>query len=150
MADPVTDERMAREALVAVVVRLYDEVWNAGRYDVAAELIDPEFTYPAAPGLRGADAKLAAIRAHRASCPDLLITLDEVLADDVASTVAARWTITGTDTGGIRGRPPSGRAFRSWGCEHFTLRSGRIVANWVGIDWLGVLIQLGAVDDPWA
>lgn len=30
------------------------------------------------------------------------------------------------------------------------VRDGRIVGNWVGSDWLGLLVQLGVVHDPWS
>ena len=40
--------------------------------------------------------------------PDLAFAVEVVVAD--GDTVWARWTLTGTDTGGMRGLPPTGRA----------------------------------------
>jgi len=83
--------------------------------------------------LRGAEAKLIAIRSHRAALPDLAIHPDMITLDEVQSTVAVHWTMTGTDTVGLRGHPPTGRSIRIWGSEHFGLRSGRVLTNWVGV-----------------
>jgi hypothetical protein len=33
--------------------------------------------------------------------------------------------------------------------EHLALRDGKIVGDWVGVDWLGILIQLGVIPNPW-
>ena len=57
--------------------------------------------------------------------------------------------MTGTDTGGLKGRPPTGRSVRAWGVEHLGIRDGRIVSDWLGVDWLGILVQLGAIPNPW-
>ena len=128
--------------------RLYDEVWNAGRYEVADQLFHPDFQYPPAPGLRGPEAKLAAIRRYRTASPDLHIRVDDLVAQ--GDTVAVRWTISGTDTGGLAGRTPTGRSFSAWGVDILGFREGRIISDWIGVDWLGVFTQLGAIDDPWA
>jgi len=125
-------------SLVDLSRRMYEELWNSGRYEAAGELFHPDFD-PAA--------KIAAIRGYRAMAPDLHVQVDETIAQDGA--VAARSTLTGTDTGGFGGRPPTGRAFRCWMVEVLGFRDGRIASDWVGADWLGFFVQLGAVDSPW-
>src|SRR5690349_20645662 len=50
-----------RARVTAVTRRLYEDVWNAGRYEVAKDLFHRDFAYPAAPGPSGPEAKLAAI-----------------------------------------------------------------------------------------
>jgi len=131
----------------AIARRLYDEVWNAQRYEAADELFDPQFQTGAAPDIRGGAAKLAAIRGYHAAFPDLRISIDDLVA--AGDRVAARWTFTGTDTGGLKGKPPTGRSVRAWGVEHLGIHDGKIVSDWVGADWLSVLIQLGAIPNPW-
>jgi predicted ester cyclase len=131
-----------------VVRRFYDEVWNGRDYAVAEELFDPEFSYPAAPGLKGAEAKLRAVCSMHQSFPDLQVTIEELVIS--ADHAAVRGAITGTDLGGLGGRPPTGRKVSSWGVDFFGFRDQRIVSDWVGADWLGILIQLGVVSDPWA
>ena len=138
---------MTRQDGAAITQRLYDEIWNGQCYETAAGLFDPEFRHDAAPGIRGGAAKVAAIRGYHAAFPDLRISIDDlVIGDDRA---AARWTVTGTDTGGLKGRPPTGRSVRAWGVEHLGIRDGHIVSDWLGVDWLGILVQLGAIPNPW-
>jgi predicted ester cyclase len=126
---------------------MYQQLWNDRRYEVAAELFDPSFRHPAFPELRGGAAKVAAVRAYHDAFPDLLLTVDELVAGP--DSVAARFTVRGTDTGGLKGRQPTGRPVRSWGVDFLRLRDGRITHDWIGADWLGVLTQLGVVPSPW-
>jgi predicted ester cyclase len=130
----------------AVARRLYAEIWNEQRYDVADELFHPAFEQVGIPGRVGAGAKIAAIRGYRASFPDLRVTVDELVA--AGNTVAARLTLSATDTGGFRGRAPTGRQVRGWIVEFLRFRNGLIIGDWVGADWLGVLQQLGVVSLP--
>jgi predicted ester cyclase len=130
-----------------VARRLYDEVWNGRRYDVAEEIVHPEFRSAAAPGLRGGAAKVAAIRGYHAAFPDLQVEIVDLVVG--ADRVAARLTFSGTDTGGLKGRPPTGRPIRSWTAEFLTFTDGRISGDWVGSDWLGTFVQLGVLPDPW-
>jgi predicted ester cyclase len=136
-ADPATVAR-----------RVYQELWNDRRYDAAEELFDPGFRHPAVPGLSGGAAKVAAVRGYHDACPDLVLTVEELLAGPEA--VAARFTVRGTDTGGLKGRPPTGRPLQAWGVEFLRVRDGRITDDWIGVDWLGILTQLGVVANPWA
>jgi predicted ester cyclase len=131
-----------------VVRRLYDEVWTGRDYAVADELFDPEFSYPAAPGLKGAEAKLQAIRSYHQSFPDLQARIEDLVVS--ADHAAVRYTVTGTDLGGLRGRPPTGRKVSAWGVDFLGFRDQRIISDWVGSDWLGLLVQLGVVNDPWS
>lgn len=138
---------MSQSPAVAVVERLYEQVWNGRRYALADELFAADYAHPSVPDLRGGAAKAAVIRGYHAAFPDLAITVNErVAADD---RVAVRLTITGTDTGGFRGKAPSGRKINAWGVEFLRIQDGRIVEDWIGADWLGMLEQLGVINSPW-
>ena len=138
---------MSQSPAVAVVERLYEQVWNGRRYALAEELFAADYAHPSVPDLRGGAAKATVIRGYHAAFPDLAITVNErVAADD---RVAVRLKITGTDTGGFRGKPPSGRKINAWGVEFLRIQDGRIVEDWIGADWLGMLEQLGVIDSPW-
>lgn len=130
-----------------VVRSLYNEVWTGRRYELAEDLFHPDFSYAGAPGLHGAEAKLKTIRSYHEGFPDLRVTIDDLVMS--ADRAVARYTFAGTDLGGVRGRQPTGRAVSVWGLDMFGFRDGRIISNWVGVDWLGLLVQLGAIPDPW-
>lgn len=138
---------MPSTTIEAVARRMYQDLWNDRRYDVADELFHPRFRSDAHPDLNGGAAKLAAIRSHHTTFPDLHITIDQLIA--APDQVAVRWTITGTDTGGLRGKPPTGKTVSTWGVDFLEFHDGRIIRDWVGTDWLGALIQLGITTNPW-
>jgi predicted ester cyclase len=111
-----------------VIARRYcDKIWNARHYDAAGELFHPQFHYEEAPG-RSAPAKLAAIRDFHTSFPDLHISIDDLIP--AGDRVAAKLTVTGTDTGGVQGKPPTGRPVRFWAVEHLGIRDGQIISDW--------------------
>jgi steroid delta-isomerase-like uncharacterized protein len=67
------------------------------------------------------------------------------IADQIASgdKVVTRWVATGRHTGGYRGIPATGRAFRLTGISIDRLASGKIIESWEVTDDLGLLQQLG-------
>lgn len=130
-----------------VVHRLYTQLWNGGREEVAAELFHPEFAYDGRTDLQGPQAKLAAIRVYRAAFPDLRFTVRDLIVD--GNRAAVRTEVTFTDRSGLAGRPATGRIIRTWAVEHLSFRDGLIITDWVGVDWLGVFVQAGVVPDPW-
>jgi hypothetical protein len=48
---------------------------------------------------------------------------------------------------GLRGHPAFGKAIKSWGADFFDFADGLIIGSWMGIDWLGLLIQLDVTGD---
>jgi len=144
---PSTPAQPEMSQAEVVAKRLYDQVWNGRRYALAEELFAADYAHPSVPDLRGGAAKVAVIRGYHTAFPDLAVTVDELVAAD--DHVAVRLTITGTDTGGFRGKPPTGRTIDTWGVEFLCIHDGRIVEDWVGANWLGALEQLGVINSPW-
>jgi len=58
--------------------------------------------------------------------------------------VAARVGVSGTHTGPMLGREPSGRTFAVTSVGIFRLADGRIAEHWGVFDQIGMLMQLGA------
>ena len=54
-------------------------------------------------------------RAICAACPDLILTIEDVLAE--GKQVATRWTLQGTDIRGYGGRLPTGRQITTTGIQ---------------------------------
>ena len=138
---------MTSDARKACIRRLYDEVWNQGNLTIADELFAGDYASPlpgAPPGPEGEKRHVAMLRA---TFPTLRITVDELVAE--GDTVAARWTMVATDTGGFMGRAPTGKCATFWGVHFFRFAGDRIAACWVGVDMLGLMVQLGVVPSPW-
>lgn len=131
----------------ATVLRGFiDVVWNARRVDRFGEFVHPDVRFHPP---RGDPRDLAGYREMAthflAAFPDLHFAIEETVpSGDRAS---ARLTITGTNGGPFRGRPPTGRRVRVIGHPHCRVLDGRIIEFHQLFDELGMLHQLGHVTD---
>jgi steroid delta-isomerase-like uncharacterized protein len=136
---------MGTEEHTALVRRFYEQVWNRGNVEVAAEVFSEEYVRhdlrptQAAPGPAG---QAAIARDFRAAFPDLSMRLDLILAE--GELVAARWTTKGTNTGAWGGREPTGRRAVFSGVNIFRFAEGKVVELWNHRDDLGLMQQLGS------
>jgi steroid delta-isomerase-like uncharacterized protein len=73
--------------------------------------------------------------------PDFRISFDEVLAAD--ETIVTRWTIEGTQSGTLRGLPPSNEKLRFSGTALSRVKDGKIIEEWVYFNVLDLMTQLG-------
>lgn len=78
--------------------------------------------------------------------PDLSLEPVKMIEGD--DTVAAFWTITGTQRGEFQGIEPTGNevSFRAMGM--FRIDDGLVAEVWLLADRLALMTQLGAVDPP--
>jgi predicted ester cyclase len=90
-----------------------------------------QFHYPLG-DLNGLEAVKSYLVAVRRAFPDVRFSIEDIFGE--AELVAARWTLMGTQTGELRGRPPTGKPVRVPGNTIFRLREGRIVEMWVAFD----------------
>jgi predicted ester cyclase len=99
----------------------------------------------------GASADREGMRAagamFRSVFPDWHSDLDMLIAE--GDLVVERFTASGHHSGSeIMGVAPSGETVTLPGINIFRLRDGRIVERWGRLDDLGLLRQLGVVDQP--
>jgi predicted ester cyclase len=59
-----------------------------------------------------------------------------------------RFTMTGVQGGDFMGVPASGKPYALEGITMMRLRDGRVVERWSTADFLGMMIQLGAIPAP--
>ena len=78
----------------------------------------------------------------RGAFPDLVITLDEVIAE--GDFVAARSTSRGTHRGDFMGMKPTGRSMTMPTLTMVRLRDGKIAESWVKNDIAALMRQIGA------
>jgi predicted ester cyclase len=137
---------MSEESNIAIVRRVYDEVVNQGRLEVAEELTTPTtqlhmpFEHPGhgTPGLQKMVAGLLE------GFPDLRIEIQDVVAKD--DKVVVRWhTTRQTQTGPYRGIPPTGKEVRITAIAMYRLENDRIVDFWLEMDQLNAVRQMGVV-----
>jgi predicted ester cyclase len=59
--------------------------------------------------------------------------------------VFVQWHLTGTHTGPFNGLDPTGRSVAVDGMDHFELRDGRVISNFVVFDQMQIARQLGVL-----
>ena len=133
---------MTTTAGKSVVRRIFEEGMNTGRTDLYSDLIHPEYInhdFPAP--VRGVEGFTNVDRIFRTAFPDFRVTIeDEVVSGD---RVATRGYFTGTHTGEFMGMPATGRAIRCSYSDIWRLEDGKGRENWVQMDMLGLMQQLG-------
>ena len=139
------------EANNAIAEKFFNAVWNRGDFSVLNTLISPEAVDHSTVGgkpktEKGSASFQAIVSMFRSGMPDIKLTIDdEIYAGD---RVVHRWTLVGTDTGGMMGMPASGKQLTFSGTTIVRMEDGKIVERWANVDELGLLQQLGIAPPP--
>jgi steroid delta-isomerase-like uncharacterized protein len=121
---------MTLEANKAVIRRVFEAVIPAGDATAMRDLVVADFLdhdpLPGQPaGLEGAEYVVSTMHgAH----PDLRFTIDDLVAE--GDRVTIRWTMRGTNSGPMFGRPASGQAVELAAIVIFRLADGMIAERW--------------------
>jgi steroid delta-isomerase-like uncharacterized protein len=131
-----------------VVRRLFEEVWNKGNQAVADELFAPTYAHhdtSTSDFGRGPDGEKRRAMHYRTAFPDIRFTVADLVAE--GETVVARWSCQGTHKGDLNGIAPTGKQFTISGISVARFANGKISEGWVNWDALGMMQQLGVVQD---
>ena len=111
----------------------YEQVLNHGNMSAADAIFAPDiqFHYPLGT-LSGAGTVKDYLAAFRTAFPDVHFTVADFVAE--GNSVAARWTLTGTQTGELRGRAPTGQRVSVPGITVFHVVNGKIHEMWIAFD----------------
>jgi steroid delta-isomerase-like uncharacterized protein len=133
------------QANVDVCVRANQEVFGAGRLELADELFAPDFVdHEGIPGIPPGPAGPKAIAAMiHAGTDDVRYEIEDAFG--AGDRVALRATMHARHTGDLFGVPATGRTFTLRQMHVFRVVDGRITDHWPMRDDLGMLRQLGAV-----
>jgi hypothetical protein len=109
------------------------------------ELVDQlhtrDFVIHTRQGDVGLEEDRAALLGWKSATPDLVIAVEDIVAE--GDRVAVRWTATGTNTGEGNGLPATGKRITVGGMTFWRMRDGRIAEEWGVVDMLSALRQLG-------
>lgn len=125
-------------------VRKYFAGWNAQDADAILASLTEDGTYedPGTGGPISGPALKAYVTGLWSAFPDLRFEEDS-LDSTGPNRAAAQWVMLGTNTGSMRGLPPTGRSVRVEGSDFFTLRDGKVAAVKGYFDGGAVPRQLG-------
>lgn len=144
-----TNEQL--EANKAVVARFYEEIWNDGKYDVADEIIAPDFISRVT-GNEGPEAITNVVKMWRAAFPDMELSFEIVAAEgDVVVTKLTNHQ--GAYAGGLPpffGIPDSaiGTEAVTEGYDFARIKDGQYVEAWIQHDDVGWYSQFGMEMQP--
>jgi predicted SnoaL-like aldol condensation-catalyzing enzyme len=113
--------RDATQANKATAARVFRELFNQGRYDAAREIYAPDFRNHALHRDADLATDQAALRGWREAAPDLVTTVDQMIAE--GDRVAVLWHGSGASSAG-------GPRLETRGITIWRFRAGRIVEEW--------------------
>jgi steroid delta-isomerase-like uncharacterized protein len=138
---------MSTEANKAIVVQLYEEIFNRGDLDLADKLVassavnhDPQLP-PGVPS--GPQGLKVAVTMLRSAFPDDHHTIEDLVAE--GDKVVVRLTHSGTHQGPFLGLAPTGKHISQTSIHIFRFADGQLVETWANRDDLGLMRQLGAI-----
>jgi predicted ester cyclase len=127
--------------------RVFDEGINQKQLDVFDELLAPNYVnynMPApAPGPAGFKQLIGMF--HMAF-PDMHITIEDEFGE--GDKVGTRGYITGMHKGEFMGIPATNKPVKVMYIDLWRVENGKFVENWVQMDMLGLMQQLGVVPAP--
>jgi len=129
------------------VRRGFEEGINQKKLDVFDELLAPNYVnhnMPApAPGPEGFK---QVIGMFHMAFPDMHITIEDEFGE--GDTVGTRGYMTGTHQGEFMGIPATNKPIKVEYIDLWRVENGKFVENWVQMDMLGLMQQLGVVPAP--
>jgi predicted ester cyclase len=129
---------MSSEENTQAARRLLNAAFSYGDFTVIDEIAAPDCIEHQEGGkATGPEAVRRSAAGLRASFPDLELRVDDIAAD--RDIVWVRVRARGTDTGGVAGRPPSGRNIEADVIDVMRFRDGKMVEHWGVADRLGML-----------
>lgn len=130
----------------SVVRRLYEEVWNKRRLEVAGELIARSHAvqlFDAADSGVGPEAYAQNVTQFVRAFPDLKFAVVDMVAEK--DKVVALWNISGAHKGEFRGIAPTGKKVSVDGITISQLADGKIMDSYVSLDLWSMMQQLGVI-----
>jgi steroid delta-isomerase-like uncharacterized protein len=132
----------------AIVREFIDDLFTKGDLGAVDAFLAEDFVNHDPPfgatsdreGMRGASAMF------RAAFPDWRSDVSLLIGE--GDLVVEQFTAGGTQRNEIMGAPATGRTVTLRGIQIFRVREGRIVERWGRLDDLGLLSQLGLVNQP--
>lgn len=132
-----------------VMRRIYEEVWNQGKFEVLDEVVSPDYVghLPAPPGApSGREGLRWLIQAYRVAFPDIRVQIDDQIAE--GDKVLTRISIRGTHRGQLMHIPPTNKEITVTALVFTRFKNGQNVEGWAELDRFGLMQQLGVIPAP--
>jgi predicted ester cyclase len=135
--------------VAAILRRMFDEIINQGKLEVADELFAENFVDHGPMGdIQGREAFKGLVAQWRAAVPDVHCELEHIFSEgDMAG-----WLVrtTGTHTGDGLGFPATGKRFETVSANIGRFSNGLAAEHWSEQGMLPMLAQIGIMPTPGA
>ena len=133
---------MTEEENKVAARRFFEDGWNTGdAAPLKAFLADDFVSHNSLNfSIHSSDEYCQGVTAYRAAFPDLVTSVEDVIAE--GDRVVVRGTDRGTHQGEFMGHPASGRLVTVTWIEIFRMESGKAVEGWVESDTKSLIEQL--------
>jgi predicted ester cyclase len=129
----------------ALTKELYEAVITHGQMDRLQEIVAEDSFDHAAEAFGWQHGFLDHVPWFRGIFPDVVVQVNDMVAE--GDRVVAYWSMTGTQQGDLGGVPPTGRKVSSYAISQLRWRDGKLVEYQTFADYLGILVQIGAITD---
>ena len=131
----------------ALVHRVFEEGINQNNARLIDEAIGATYVNHNMPTpALGPEGFRQIIGMFQAGFPDMKVTVEDAIAE--GNKVATRGYFTGTHRGAFMGIPATGKTIKVSYSDVWRVENGKLVENWVQMDQLGIMQQLGVIPTP--
>lgn len=129
------------------VIRLIEEVWNKGNFEIVDQLVAPQYTIRNDPGDQWEGKTLdistyiERVKMSHDILPDQKFYIEDIVCE--GDKVALSWRFTGTQKGDIPGLPATNKPVNVSGLTIYYFSNGKTIGHWQVFDKLSLLAQLG-------
>ena len=127
-----------------LVRRVFEEGMNQNKPQIYYEVIAADYVnhslpapQPGPPGLE------MTARMFLDAFSDFVVHIDELIGE--GNKVFSRGSFSGTHSGVFNGIPATGKHFTAGYIDEWVVKDGKLSENWVQLDMIGLLQQLGVV-----
>jgi predicted ester cyclase len=135
------------EEMTRLIRTFFDEVLNGRNQSAIGSVLHPQYiNHSFQTGAAGPDGLMRAVGMFTTAFPDMHLTVEDVVA--TAGKAATRGYFTGTHKGTFLNIPATGTTVKVPYIDIWHGYEGRLFDNWVNMDLVGALVQLGAIPAP--
>lgn len=124
----------------------FEEVLGQGHLDKYAESHAKDFVAHGENHEYTLEEDIAAAKEERKALPDMIVKVNQILAEQ--DLVSVYWTSSGTNTQAGMGFPATGKKIKIDGMTLFRFKAGKICEEWSVWDMLSVMRQAGLLPPP--
>jgi steroid delta-isomerase-like uncharacterized protein len=124
----------------AVARRVFEEIFDQGKFQAAEEIYAKDFVNHGQHRDAGAAEDQAAQRFEKQSCPDLKITIGQMVAE--GDLVSVLWIARGTNTARVGWMPATGAKIEVRGITIWRIVDGKIFEEWTSFNEMSIVREI--------